>query len=138
MAFANRESLAALCIFACSVLVAHYSYLFEPWAYHAINTGLYALLSLYAFNIKVKRAALLVVVFQYIMAWDAFIFSHVETVLYANYALISFALNALLLFTIGKAGRNDVTNYRADYRAPAYRVFNHKLVAAHKETVRKG
>lgn len=138
MLLANRESLAALCIFAASFLIANHANQFAPWAYHAIHIALYGGLIIAAQSVAVKRITLLMVVFQYIMAWDAALFSNVETVLYSSYPTAVFVLNVLIILTIGKTGSKDDTFYRTDSCAPADWLFHLRPMAAHKKRMPKG
>lgn len=118
----TRIALAALLLFALSGITGHFADSFEPWLFHSFNAVIFAALTL-SCNKQVAKVAWLMMTFQYLMAWDAFLFPLSETMLYSSYPLVSLALNIALITSISKTGRGYAGNRNADCNAPADRVF---------------
>ena len=112
----SRLAVYASLAFVASIMV--YGMVEQPYMPHVISALIYCGLAL-ACKPPVSKAAFLIVLFQYIMAWDAFLFSQFETILYMSYPYISSALNLALLYSLMKVGGEKIgTNNNAS----AYRL----------------
>lgn len=118
----SRIAAAALLLFGVSMVAGSYADNFEPWAYYAANSVIFAALT-YSRHKEVAKSAWLIMVFQYIMAWDAFLFPSVETILYSSYTAVAFVLNIALIIFINRTRRGYAGNINADYNAPVDRIF---------------
>jgi len=118
----TRIAFAALLLFVLSFATGSFADSFEPWLFHSANAVIFAALTL-ACNKSVAKVAWLMMFFQYVMAWDAFLFPLSETMLYSIYPFVSLALNIALIISISKTGRGYAGNPSADCNAPADRVF---------------
>lgn len=130
----NRYGLAALLAFSASLGVLWISPDIPNWCFHALIALVYAPLTMMS-NTRFARAAWLVMVFQYIMAWDSFLFVHV-TPLYTLYPWVSSALNLYLLYTIHHTGRERGAG--ADSNTYIHRIFNLWPMETYQQTVSKG
>lgn len=118
----SRIAAAALLLFGVSMVAGSYTNYFEPWAYYAANSVIFAALT-YSCHKEVAKCAWLIMAFQYIMAWDAFLFSSVETLLYSSYTAVAFVLNIALIISINRTRRGYAGNTNADCNAPVDRIF---------------
>lgn len=130
----SRDSLAVLIAFAASLGASLFADSVLPYHYHLINVAIYAMLAIYV-SPCVKPFALLIVAFQYVMAWDSYLFFNYETILYHVYVYMSFTLNLLLIFSITKARSEKIGS---SYHPPSGWLSDLWLVATHKTRMRKG
>lgn len=116
-------ALAALLITLMSVYVGSHANLFEPWLFHVVHAILFTML-VFSKERGVKLSAFSMVVFQYIMAWDAMLFPSVETVLYQSYPVVSAVIHLFIIYSVSKTWSGHAGNYNADCDTFAGRVYH--------------
>lgn len=97
-----RDSL--LCLFLLLASIAVFMYPISPSDTHLLTSVIYSA-SVVFFSLTLKKIILSISVFQYIMAIDAYLFPQTETILFTVYPCVTFALNLLLLSSLGKGKR---------------------------------
>lgn len=129
----TRLSLLALVCFIASVVVV--THIHKPWLLHTAFVCIYAVLLPHCDSDKTRFATFSIVLFQYLMAWDANLFSSDETILFYAYPMVSFTLNLLLIFTIAKSGSETIGSNNHTFTDWLSHL---QLVATHQKRMRKG
>lgn len=118
----NRVATYASVLFILSYVVSSSGFI-VGMSYFILNCFMYGILS-YLTKGVTSVISFIIVIFQYIMSWDIFLYPTTNTALYYAYPIVTFALNALLIFSILKTWRDHAGSNSTDRYADSVRVFN--------------